>query len=200
MNAGRLLVRGGAGVAGTLLLAAAMWLYDVKPEAEAGNMAPIRSTGKVGETVANRVFALRVDRVVVARSLAPSLSFGNRPPVRTDGVFLVVRAQGRSEREPAPLRSVKLETSGGLTFGQATRPDAASVTNPELQPLIWSRSVFLFEVPRDRLAGARLVAGTGGLLPQLSAAAEIDLGITGPRAAELVRTAAERYDPRTDRS
>ncbi|MFI6514826.1 hypothetical protein ACIBF1_04605 [Spirillospora sp. NPDC050679] len=201
MNGRELLVRGGGGLCGALLLAASMWLYEAKPDAEAGVLEPIRDSGGIGRVVSTPVFSVRVDRVVAARSLAPALSFGRASaPVRTEGVFLAVRARVRAEREPVKLMSTTLETSGGFSFKEGPRPEAAQVVAPEFQPMLWGTATYLFELPKDRLEGARLVVGTGGLLPQLSAAAEVDLGLDKPRAAELVRTAVERYDPRTDRS
>jgi hypothetical protein len=193
VNARKALLNCGAGVGGTALLAVAMWLHSIRPEVKAEALEPIRNGGRIGEDVHNRDFTVRVERVDAAKSLAPGLSFGDPPAIGTDGVYLIVRAKAKSEREPLELRTAELET-GGYTYRQDPRTGSASNSQPTFQPMIWTATAFVFELPKNRVEGAHLVVGTGGLLPQLSAAADIDLGITAGRAAELVRAAAERYD------
>ncbi|WP_067459595.1 hypothetical protein [Actinomadura macra] len=197
MNIRRLLMQGGAGAGGTILLAGAMWLHSLEPKVEARELEPIRSSGRIGQEVGNHEFSVRVERVEAARSLAPSLSLGDPPPVGSEGVYLVVRLRATTRRAPLKLASAELETSGGLVFRAGPRTDAGDVVQPEFQPMIWTPTVFVFELPRERVAGAHLVVGTGGLLPQLSAAADIDLGLSETRAAELIRTATDRYDVRS---
>lgn len=194
MNVRKALLKGGAGIGGTVLLAAAMWLHSVQPKVEAVELDPIRNGGTIGAEVRNRDFSVRVEKVEAARSLAPGFSLGNAPPVGTDGVYLIVRARVTSHREPVQLRTAELETPGGYAYRHDPRTGSASSSQPTFQPLIWTATAFVFELPKDRVEGAHLVVGTGGLLPQLSAAADIDLGLTRDRAAELVRGAADRYD------
>lgn len=194
MNARKLLLNSGAGIGGTALLAAAMWLHSVRPEVKAAALEPIRNGGRIGAELRNRDFTIRVEKVDAAKSLAPGLSLGNPPPIGTEGVYLVVRAKAMSNREPLELRTAELETPGGFTFRQDPRTGSSTNSQPTFQPMIWTATAFVFELPKNRLEGAHLVVGTGGLLPQLSAAADIDLGITAGRAADLVRGAAERYD------
>ncbi|GAA1807363.1 hypothetical protein [Actinomadura chokoriensis] len=200
MNARQVLLRGGAGVGGTALLAGAMWLHSVRPEIRAAALDPIRTGGTIGEEVATRDFSVRVDGVAAARSLAPGFSLGGKPPVGTDGVYLIVRLSATAAREPLQLRSAELETPGGYTFREDPRTAAVSVSQPTFQPMIWTSTKLVFELPEDRVEGARLVVGTGGLLPQLSSAADIDLGLGEDRAADLLRKATERYEVRTGTS
>ncbi|MEW2358899.1 hypothetical protein [Spirillospora sp. NPDC029432] len=187
-----ILVRGGAAITGTALLAAAMWLYAVRPGVQAKELDPIRTEGRVGAVVSTGDFRVRVDSVTAARSLKSTLG----APERTEGIFLIVGFQAMARKEPVKLQSVVLETPDGFTFRPGPRLGVSAPTANDYQPLLWSRSSYVFEVPRDAVAGARLVVGTGGLLPQLSAAADIDLGLTGAKAAELLGGAAESYDPR----
>ncbi|MBD2894304.1 hypothetical protein amrb99_32280 [Actinomadura sp. RB99] len=194
MDGRELLVRGGAGVVGTGLLVAAMWVHTMRPKVDAKEMDPLRNDGKIGQTVSNRMFSVRVDGVQAARSLAPGLSFGNEPAIGTDGVYLAVRIRARSEREPLRLGTAVLKTPGGYGYRYDPRSGTTS-TVPDMQPMIWAPGTLLFELPKDRLRGAHLVVGTGGLLPQLSAAADIDLGIDADRARALLRGAVDRFDP-----
>lgn len=195
MNVRKVLLNGGAGIGGTVLLAGAMWLHSVRPEVRAAELEPIRQDGTIGEEIRNDFFSARVDKVEAARSLAPSFGLGNPPPVGTDGIYLIVRLRATSRREPLQLRTAELETPGGYTYKSDPRSGSASSSSqPTFQPMIWTKTAFVFELPKDRLEGAHLVVGTGGLLPQLSAAADIDLGLTGGRVDELVRGAADRVD------
>ncbi|QKG24687.1 hypothetical protein [Actinomadura verrucosospora] len=194
MNARELLVRGGAGVIGTGLLVAAMWVHTMRPKVDAKEMDPLRNDGKIGQTVSNRMFSVRVDGVQAARSLASGLSFGSQPPIGTDGIYLAVKIRAKSEREPLRLGTAKLETPGGYSYRYDPRSGTTS-TVPDMQPMIWAPGTLLFELPKDRLQGAHLIVGTGGLLPQLSAAADIDLGISASGAQALLRSAVDRYDP-----
>ncbi|WP_344908039.1 hypothetical protein [Actinomadura meridiana] len=189
------LVKGGAGVGGSVLLAGAMWLHTLQPQVRAAELEPIRNGGTIGEDVGNRFFSVRVEKVEAARSLKPGFSIGNRPPVGTDGIYLVVRVRATSHREPLELRTAELETPGGFTFRDDPRTStAASGSQPTFQPMIWTPTVFVFELPKERLRGAHLIVGTGGLLPQLSAAADIDLGLTDGAVNELVPHARDGYD------
>ncbi|MFS2292465.1 MAG: hypothetical protein FWJ90_07130, partial [Actinomadura sp.] len=70
MNVRRALLKVGAGIGGTALLAGAMWLHTLVPELRAAQLDPIRTGGKVGEEVRNRDFSVRVEKVETARSLA----------------------------------------------------------------------------------------------------------------------------------
>lgn len=194
MNVRRALLKGGAGVGGAVLLAGAMWLHTLVPELRAAQLDPIRTGGAVGEEIRNRDFSVRVEKVEAARSLARGFSLGDPSHVGTDGVYLIVRFRATSHREPLQLRMAELETPGGYVYRHDPRIGTASAgVQPAFQPMIWTSGAFLFELPEERLEGARLVVGTGGLLPQLSAAAEIDLGITRARADELTGGAAEGY-------
>ncbi|MEU8345948.1 hypothetical protein SAMN05443665_102175 [Actinomadura meyerae] len=197
MNVRQVLLRGGAAIGGTLLLAAAMWLHSVRPEVRAAELDPIRTGGKAGEKVETRDFTVRVDGVDAARSLEQGVSLGGAPPVGTDGVYLIVRLSATAAREPLQLRTAELETPGGYTFRQDPRSSAVSAGQPTYEPMIWSSAKLVFELPKERVAGAHLVVGTGGLLPQLSSAADIDLGLSEEKAARLVGAATDRYQVRT---
>ncbi|NED52524.1 hypothetical protein G3I24_16685, partial [Micromonospora aurantiaca] len=102
-----------AAIGGTALLAGAMWLHSIRPEVRAAGLDPIRTGGTVGEEVETRDFTVRVDGVDAARSLEPSLTLGGKPPVGTDGVYLIVRLGATAAREPLQLRTAELETPGG---------------------------------------------------------------------------------------
>lgn len=198
MNTREVLLRGGAGLGGTALLAGAMWLHSVRPEVRAEALDPIRTGGTVGEEVATRDFGVRVDRVDAARSVEPGFSLGATPAVGTDGVYLIVHLRATARWKPLRLASAALETPGGYTFEQDPRAGSVLLNQPTFEPMIWTSTKLLFELPKQRVEGAHLVVGTGGLLPQLSAAADIDLKLDKDGAARLIRGAADRYKVRAE--
>ncbi|GAA2615517.1 hypothetical protein GCM10010411_58160 [Actinomadura fulvescens] len=190
-----MLVRGGAGVVGCALLAAAMWFHSLKPRLEADVLDPIRASGKVGKVISNPDFKLQIERVVVARSLKQGISSSTQAPVGTEGVFVVVSGRAMSQKEPLSLNTAILETRDGYTYKKAQRPGVYGGLGPsDFPPLLWNKLDFYFEIPKDRLAGARVVVGRSGLFLAPDAATEVDLGISGARAEEMIRGAAQNYD------
>ncbi|MFG2006567.1 hypothetical protein ACGFNU_46220 [Spirillospora sp. NPDC048911] len=195
MRAQILLVRGGAGVIGCALLAAAMWFYSLKPEVEAEVLDPIRSAGEVGKVITNSEFKLRVDRVVVAGSLKQGPTGSTQPPVRTDGVFVVVSGRAMAQKKPVSLGTAVLETPDGYSYKKTQRFSVYGGLGPsDFAPLLWGKFLFYFEIPKDRLAGARVVISQSSLFVAPNAATEVDLGIGKTRAQEMIRGAAQNYD------
>jgi hypothetical protein len=65
--------------------------------------------------------------------------------------------------------------------------------NDQYEPMMWMPATYVFEIPKDRLAGVRLIMGESGLLNNLSAETQVDLGIDGGRAARLAAHPAPAY-------
>jgi hypothetical protein len=61
--------------------------------------------------------------------------------------------------------------------------------------MIWRKVMVTFEIPENRLAGARLVVGEGGLLTQLTAETAVDLGFTPAKARDMIARAVAGYHP-----
>lgn len=165
------------------LLLAAMWLFDRKPHLKAGALNPLLSKGRVGEVVTTRDFSVKVGSVQVAASIQKP-SFPKPEVMKTPGLFLIVLAQARSERRPFDLGHVRLITRGGVAYQESGRAALPS-SGDTLQPMLWSPATYIFEIPKDRLAGARLVVGEADLINQLSGETDVDLGIDGGKAARL---------------
>ncbi|KAB2347810.1 hypothetical protein [Actinomadura rudentiformis] len=195
MKAQIVLVRGGAGVVGCALLAAAMWFHSLKPKVEADVIDPIRTSGKVGKVITNRDFKLQIERVVVARSLKQGLSSSTQPPVATEGIFVVVSGRAMSQKKPISLNTAVLETRDGYKYRKAQRPGVyGALDGSDFAPLLWGKLTFYFEIPKHRLAGARVVVRQSSLFLSPDAATEVDLGISESRAEEMIRGAAQNYD------
>jgi hypothetical protein len=181
-------------VVGTALLAAAMWLKQIEPQAHSHDTQPLRNSGRIGRSISNSAFSLRVDGVELARSLKASGASAGQANVTTDGVFVIVHIQAKAAQKPYQMDHVRLE-SGEYTFTDNGRSYSLSTADGTYEPMIWRKAVAGFEIPRNRLAGARLVVGQGGLLTQLSAETAVDLLITPSKAADMIAHAVDGYDP-----
>jgi hypothetical protein len=175
------------------LCAAAMWLWRQQPDLEANSMNPLRTYGRIGAVVTNDDFSVRIDRYDVAASITTtSLSSGAHV---TDGLFVVVHFQARGERRPYAMKHVRLETRDGRTYDEGGRIGVLTKPDGTYQPMLWGPGTLVFEVPKDGLAGAKVVIGQtqGKLVSDLSAENVIDLGIDDAKAAELSARPAANY-------
>lgn len=177
------------------LLAAAMWLYDRKPHLKAGELNPLLSHGAVGSVVTTRDFSVKVGRVDVAATIQKP-GFPKPQILTTPGLFVIVQAQMRSERRPFQPGHARLVTPGGVTYQESGRPDLPSAGDT-LQPMLWTPATYVFEIPKDRLAGVRFIVGEADLLNQLSGETDVDLRIDGAEAARLSAHPSPAYDLKT---
>jgi hypothetical protein len=178
------------------LLALAMWLYTFKPHMQARAQTPITTSGRIGATVDNRDFSVKVDRVDVARSISKP-SYPTPKIIRGLGLFVIVHLGIRSNQKPFQPGHVRLVTRGGVAYGESGRPAISTFGNSGYQAMLWGPATYIFEIPPDRLAGVRLVIGGSALLDQLSAETSVDLGIDGDRAAQLKAHPAATYTVKT---
>jgi hypothetical protein len=185
-------------VAGLLtagLLALAMWLYTFKPRIEARAQNPITTQGRIGAVVDNRDFSVKVDKVDVASSITKS-AFPTPEVMPSLGLFVIVHLNIKSNHKPFQPGHVRLVTRGGVSYDESGRASIWTV-NSGYQPMLWAPATYVFEVPKDRLAGARLVVGQSALLNQLSAETSVDLGIDADRAKQLSTHPATTYTLKT---
>jgi hypothetical protein len=184
-----------AGLLTAGLLALAMWLYTFKPRLEAKEQNPITSHGRIGAVVDNREFSVKVDGVDVASSITKS-AFPTPKVMPSLGLFVVVHLNIKSNRKPFQPGHVRLVTRGGVSYDESGRASISTV-NGGYEPMLWAPATYVFEVPKDRLAGARLVIGQSVLLDQLSAETSVDLGIDAGRARQLSTRPAATYTLKT---
>ncbi|MEV0409129.1 hypothetical protein [Actinoallomurus sp. NPDC050550] len=173
------------------LMAAAMWLHGVKPRQDAKMLDPIVSRGRIGTVVGNRVFSVQVDRVDVATAIVKD-SILNRTAVPSPGLFVIVYLRIKSNQKPFTPGHVRLTTRGGLSYDESGRPDISGRSDT-YEPMLWGPASYVFEIPKDRLAGARLIIGESDVLSQLSAEVDVDLGVDARKAADLIGRAPRDY-------
>lgn len=186
-----------AGLLTAGLMALAMWLYTFKPSLEDKEQDPLVSSGHIGSAVDNSVFSVKVDKVDVATGIAKSSFLEQKPQVMPSlGLFVIIHLQIKSNQKPFQPGDPQLLTPGGVSYDESGRP-AISTSNGDYQSMLWAPATYVFEIPKDRLAGVRLVIGESALLNQLSAQTEVDLGIDGGEAARLLAHASPAYTLKT---
>jgi hypothetical protein len=169
-------------VVATVLCGVAMWLWQLYPDLQTKSMDPMRTYGRIGKVITNDTFSIRIDRYDVATSITKP--FATTAQV-TDGIFLVVHLHAKAEHEPYTMGHARLETRDGLSYDEGGRIGVSADAEETYQPMLWSPGSLLFEIPKNQLAGARVVIGAAPILNQLSAESVIDLGIDGAKAAQL---------------
>ena len=180
-------------VAATALLALATWFAYVEPHLDADLQDPIPNHGAAGHVVSNRVFSVVVDRVDVARSLATGFASDDKPASPTPGIFVIVYLRARSKRQPMTLGHVRLTTRDGLHYAESGRVSVLTKNSDTVEPMLWTKATYLFELPKDQLAGLHLIVGQADLLNQLSAEADIDLRISTADARRMLAHPADDY-------
>ena len=185
--------RAAGAVAAAGLAVLAMWLYTLKPGIEARMQNPLVAKGRIGAAVDTPEFSVKVQKVDVAAALSKP-GFLDEPPtvMKSLGLFVVVQAQIKSNKKPFQPGHVRLETRGGLSYDESGRTAIFS-SDGEYQPMLWAPATYIFEIPKDRLAGMRLVLGNAALINSLSGETSIDLGVDGDRAARLAAHPAAAY-------
>lgn len=197
-------MRRAAGViTGLAFAATAVWANAHSPDDYDHRYAPLATIGHVGEPVTTGGFTVKVERVTTAASV----SSGDQGVIRPDGIFVIVTVSATSRRRPLQLSTALLRTADGREYRETvksvTPPDADTLDAVVLSPELWRRGVFVFEIPPSRLAGSTLLVSDrspnekdppDGFPPygfELTAQADIDLGIDEARARRLVADAPE---------
>ncbi|GAA4609559.1 hypothetical protein GCM10023195_38690 [Actinoallomurus liliacearum] len=174
-----------AGLGAVVLCALAMWFTSVKPHLVARLQTPLLAHGHVGAVVDNRVFSVKVDRMDVASGIVKHDSLRGDRRMTTPGIFVIVYVSAKSNLKPLQLGHARLETPGGLSYDETGRSDIFT-SDASLEPMLWRSTFYVFEIPKDRLAGARFVVGQSDLVNNLSAETAVDLGLTASRTARLL--------------
>lgn len=179
------------------VLVAIVWLRRHEPS-YTERVAPVRVAGEAGRWVRGRNFAVRVDTdgLQVAKVLlAPPATSLSTEPVRieTPGVWLSVPARLDALLETGMVSAI-VRTRDGLVYqsGGGDRPKVPALNLDErfVAPGLPETGRYFFELPPDRLEGARVQVYWGGLTPSGNdALVEIGLGIDAARARALLRGA-----------
>lgn len=187
-----------------LALAGALAVPATRPDYRE-RYRPMATDGPVGQTITTRDFRIKATKVLVGRSLVAKLfttglKTGTRE-VRTDGIWVVVIAQVGATREA--LSTVPygyLHTRDGSRYRTDTELAGTMIKDDAIPLGPMHTTHFVFQIPPDRLAGARLDVTKDDLAwpaepfaeQRFTPQARIDLGFDDHRAARAVRTAPRR--------
>ena len=143
------------GALGTALAAAAVWLQTIVLTPDEVD-DPITSSGVIGEEVRTSHFAVRVERVELARTIKKEKMFP--APAFPGHVYLIVTVDATATKRAMKLQSAQLRTPDGRKFAASDL-----VVSPDLlkdkwvQPMLRTRGLIVFEVPPYALPGAHMV-------------------------------------------
>lgn len=127
----------------------------------------------VGDTGTLRDFSLRVTEVEQASALEI-----RGEPLTTTAVFVVVGMEADVLADPVSFSRVRLETRSGDRY--KPRSEWVSGKPPQTQPGFTARGTWVFEVPADRVSGARLlVENEGREFDGFDRGLRVDLGLDG---------------------
>ncbi|PRX99773.1 hypothetical protein [Allonocardiopsis opalescens] len=154
---------------------------------------PLSYSGDAGERVHAGSFSVLVNQVAATGQIADASDLGEPEPKDTQGVWLVIVMAMSSTSTPLNIVSPVIVTDDGYEYA-ATQRVFNTIANHSapFQPGIPQAGAMAFELPPERLPGARLRFSTSeGIDDRLAGQVEIDLGIDAARAAELTENAPE---------
>jgi hypothetical protein len=155
---------------------------------------PIPLKGDLGETLTGRGFTVRADKVLLAEKLRFK-AYGREVERDTAGVFALVIA--RLEAQPASINvsSAIWRSAQRARFVASPRFQGAPrlLGTDRLEPGLPQRGIFVFEVPREAVAGATLLVAASRW-PRLDTQAEIALPATLGTPAPLIDLGELAYE------
>lgn len=123
-------------------------------------------SGRLGERVDARDFALVAGRVNLARALETE-SYGNTKTYTTSGVWVLVEAVAEAKRESMALTSAEWIGPSGVRYGLSQRLSnvPGMVQTANFEPGLAMPFLMAFEVPENELSGGTLLVSRSLLMP-----------------------------------
>lgn len=155
---------------------------------------PIPLRGDLGETLAGRGFTVRADKVLLAQKLRFK-AYGREVERDTGGVFALVIARLEAQPSSINVGSAIWRSAQGARFVASPRFQGAPrlLGTDRLEPGLPRRGIFIFELPREAVAGATLLVAASRW-PRLDTQAEIALPATLGAAAPLIDLSELAYE------
>ncbi len=174
---------------------------------------PFVKNGRIGRTVTEPRFTIRVERVETAATIAvPATSYRKAQTIPATGVFLSVVATVEARHRPVLVADARLHTRYGDYFPTDKFGGGLGLTQPVVTPLGYQRvepgmprlGAYVFDVPRDALAHARFYVSDRDVVDapfgfyredplRFSDEVHVDLGIDAADARRLTRAPASGY-------
>ncbi|MEO3808094.1 hypothetical protein ABGB17_03745 [Sphaerisporangium sp. B11E5] len=184
-----------AATLGLALTAGAVYVQTFAMTADQ-QRAPLTVSGGIRQEVGNDQFSARLERVEFVRSVRVKRPYSTEEAT-TDQALLVVKIGATSARRPLRLAPF-LVTEDGLRFTATDKVHpSATITERWVQPGWWRSGLCFFEVPPDKIAGARVVVMEkitdlygDQYMPEVS----LDLGLDEALVRQGIESAKDGYE------
>lgn len=155
---------------------------------------PIPLKGELGEALTGRTFSVRADKVLLAERLRFK-AYGREVERGSGGVFAVVIARLDARQASVNVGSAIWRSAQGVRFIASQRVQGAPrlLGADRLEPGLPQRGLFIFEVPREAVAGATLLVASSRW-PRLDTQAEIALPAKLDAPASLIDLGELAYE------
>jgi hypothetical protein len=187
-------------------LQAARWSYERA-------YGPFVESGRIGQTITEPRWTIRVDRVDGARTIrTPATEYAKAREIPANGVFLIVLATIEARRSPMYAGQARLHTRYGDYFptdkfgggGGLSQPVITPLSYVRFQPGMPRRGAYVFDVPREAVAGVHLRVSDHDAQDapfgfyrddprRFADEVHVDLGLDATEAARLTRTPPTGY-------
>ncbi|MEV7966561.1 hypothetical protein AB0O34_11340 [Sphaerisporangium sp. NPDC088356] len=157
--------------------------------------APLTVSGGMHQELRTSHFSARLERVEFARSVRVKKQYGTEEAT-ADQVFLIAKVGLTSPRRPLRI-TAHVITADGLRFEPTDRVDAgATLGDKWIQPAWWRSGFYFFDLPVDKVAGARVVVAEPATLFGTDYMPEIalDPGLDQAKARQLTDAAKDVYE------
>jgi hypothetical protein len=128
--------------------------------------APIAVSGKIGERIDARAYAIGLQNIRLARELRID-SYGKLRAYTTSGVWVIVEGAGESKYESLALTSASWRGPSGIRYWQSQRlpPLPGLLGGETFEPGLPRPFLIVFEVPESELAGGAVLLARSALTP-----------------------------------
>jgi hypothetical protein len=186
------MIRTGARLFG--FLAAVLILYGLQRTMPgyAEITRPIAVTGRIGDKLSARNFALTVDKISLAREIVVE-SFGRERAYTTSGLWALVEARAEAGHESVTIMAAQWLAPNGARYLMSSRLSnmPGDISSDRLEPGLPPRKVLLvFEFPEGQANGATLLVSQNPYTPldsELRIPIEIDEPLLVAKSARIAR-------------
>ncbi|WP_405144295.1 hypothetical protein OG589_41420 [Sphaerisporangium sp. NBC_01403] len=156
---------------------------------------PLTVSGGMHQELRTSHFSARLERVEFARSVRVKKKYGTEDAT-PDEVFLIAKVGLTAPRRPLRL-TAHLVTADGLSFEPTDRVDlSATLGDKDIQPGWWRSGFYFFDIPADKVAGARVVVAEPATLfgTDFMPETAMDLGLDQAKARQMIDAAKDVYE------
>jgi hypothetical protein len=181
--------------------------------------AALTSHAEPGKDAVTGQFSARLEKIDVARSVRMVSTYHSSitgrdvvrksttiGPMVANGIFVIATISATTPKQPTKLTIAGLQTRDERFYAASDRVEQTyTLGNSYIQPSWWAKGIFVFEVPKDALAGANItisIPSSNGIYDQiypqrydqLLPEVALDLNLDEAGATRLVDQAKSVYE------